>query len=262
VRTSVLFALWRSDYLRLVRSTFATTPFYREHWALHGRTDPVVVPGKEGTGGGAVPTGSVLRRMADLVPLSGGRSDVDPWRGLGSVLASCVALPAGTLVALFDGSGSRPPADLPRGVRGCVLDPDTLPADDSLAAFSELTGFLRRGGPVLATGIQKDLTQVTAALPDGLGDRLCRIPRRELDQLDSGPFGILADDTLGVLAGLRECGRWHVDWPRVYARNTPAGLAFSLLRQRSPRLVDVLPAGGVPGEVAPCPRHRTPVLLT
>jgi hypothetical protein len=262
VRTSVLFALWRSDYLRLVRSTFATTPFYREHWAFHGRTDPVVVPGKEGAGGGAVPTGSVLRRMADLVPLSGGQSDVDPWRGLGSVLASCVPVSTGTLVAVLDGSGPQPPTDLPRGVRGCVLDPATLPADDSLAAFSELTGFLRRGAPVVATGTQKELAQVSAALPDGLGDRPRRIPRRELDQLDSGPFGILADDTLGVLAGLRECGRWHVDWRRVYVRSTSAGLAFSLLQQKSPRMVDLLPAGGVPGEVAPCPRHRTPVLLT
>lgn len=73
--------------------------------------------------------------------------------------------------------------------------------------------------------------------------------------------GVLHDPVLGYLGGYRGCGRWHLDWRRVYVRATPAGLAFTLLRQRSPRLVDVLVDGGVPGTVATCPRHRTPVLL-
>lgn len=134
---------WRADYLRVVRSTFRTVPFYRERWALDGRTDPVVVPGRTGTDGGAVPIAEAVRRAADLVPLPGG-SDAKP--------------------------------------------------------------------------------------------------------------------ALGVLGGPRSCGHWHLDWRRVYARETPAGLAFTLLRQRSPRLVDIIPAEPVGSRLGVCPRHGTPVV--
>jgi hypothetical protein len=67
---------------------------------------------------------------------------------------------------------------------------------------------------------------------------------------------------LGYLGAFGECGRWHLDWPRVYARETDAGLAFTLLRQDSPRFVDVLVGAGVRGRVRPCPRHGTPVVHT
>jgi hypothetical protein len=136
--------LWRTDYLRVVRSTFRTVPFYRERWALDGRTDPVVVPGKTGIHGGAVPIADAIRRAADLVPLAGG-------------------------------------------------DPGTVP-------------------------------------------------------------------TLGFLGRPGSCGRWHLDWLRVYARETEAGLAFTLLRQRSPRLVDILAAEPVGFRLGICPRHGTPVV--
>jgi hypothetical protein len=63
--------------------------------------------------------------------------------------------------------------------------------------------------------------------------------------------------TLDDLAVLRDCGLWHLDWRRVYARNTPDGVAVSLLRQRSPRLVDIVVTPGQRRMVT-CPRHRTP----
>jgi hypothetical protein len=135
--------LWRAAYLWLVASSFRTVPFYRERWALDGRTDPVVVPGKTGTNGGAISPEEALRRVADLVPLSGGSRDV-----------------------------------------GALLD------------FASL------------------------------GETL-------------------------------SCDRWHLNWTRVYVRETPMGLAFSLLRQRSPRLVDIVLT---PGSLGLCPRHGTPVV--
>ena len=146
--------LWKAAYVRLVRSSFATVPFYREHWALNGRTDPILVPGREGVNGGAVPAETLAARLGDLVPLKGGLRVVEPLR-------------------------------------------------------------------------------------------------------DNGP-DLLTDELLGVLARRRDCGHWHVDWTTVYVRSTPAGLAFSLLRQRSPRLVDVLPAGGLAGDVE---WHRGPVVV-
>jgi len=105
-----------------------------------------------------------------------------------------------------------------------------------------------------------DLAELVATLPDDLAVRLDVVARRELSELDGGPNGLLYDRTLGYLGGLRDCGRWHLDWRRVHARETDAGLAVTLLRQRSPRFVDILVGGGVFASVARCPRHGTPVV--
>lgn len=251
-------AVWRAAYLRAVRSAFATVPFYRERWALDGREDPVLVPGRTGTDGGAVPLAEALHQLVDLVPLAGGPQWADPGRGLGRVLRTARPPGRGGVVVLFGPDGLRPPADLPRGVRGCVADPDA-PAAPVLA---ELTSVLRRGHRVLAVGDDKAITTFTAAVPDELAHRVEAVPHRELDSLDAGPYGVLHDPALGYLGAFAGCGRWHLDWPHVYARPTSGGLAFTLLRQGSPRFVDVIPAGGVRGEIAPCPRHGTPVVLT
>ncbi|MPZ82682.1 MAG: hypothetical protein GEV28_20680 [Actinophytocola sp.] len=252
-------AWWHAAYRRVVRSSFATVPLYRERWALDGRTDPVLVAGRAGFDGGAVSSVEIAGRMADLVPIGGGEAEVDRLRGLGFVLP-----PLGdeALVVVLDTTGPRPPADLPRGVRGCVLDPDRLRSDGVSSAVAAVTSRLRRGGPVLAVGSDKHLARLVETLPAEDAVALDRLPVGELDQLDAGPFGVLHDQTLGFLGSFGECGRWHVDWRRVHVRETAAGLAFTLLRQRSPRLVDVLVGGGVRGRVGPCPRHATPVLLT
>ena len=254
--------LWLAAYRRVVASSFRTVPLYRERWALGGRTDPVVVPGRTGVHGGAIPAEEALRRLADLVPLGGGDHGLDPMRGLGPVLASGPRLPAGALVAVLAPAGHRPPADLPARVRVCVLDPSSLAGQQASPALIELSNTLRRAGTVLATGRDKALAQLLTALPDELAARLDIAPVRELDELDGGPSGLLHDQALGFLGTLRHCGRWHLDWPRVYARPTSAGLAFTLLRQRSPRMVDILLAAGVAGAVAPCPRHGTPVVIS
>jgi hypothetical protein len=159
---------------------------------------------------------------------------------------------------VLDPRAGRPPADLAAGVRGCVLDPDTL-TETALAA---LVTTLRGNGNVVAVGQDKAIGAFTAALPPELVHRVAVVPHRELDSLDNGPFGVLHDPLLGYLGAFAECGRWHLDWTRVYARSTSAGLVFTLLRQPSPRLVDVVVAGGVHGTIASCPRHGTPVVLT
>lgn len=251
-------AAWRAAYRRSVRSAFATVPFYRERWALDGRTDPVLVPGRTGTDSGAAPLAEAVHKIVDLVPLAGGTQRIEPSRGLGPVLRKARSVSGDALVVVLGGDGVRPPSDLPRGVRCCVVDPD-VPAPGVLA---EVSSALRRGRRVLAVGDDKQLTVFAAALPEDRAYRVESVPRRELDTMDSGPYGVLHDPVLGYLGAIEECGRWHLDWPRVYARPTTGGLAFTLLRQDSPRFVDVLPAGGVRGEIAPCPRHGTPVVLT
>jgi hypothetical protein len=246
-------------YRHVVRSSFATVPFYRHRWATHGRTDPTLVPGRTGAHGGAVLPTDLEAALVDLVPLAGGAREPDPTRGLGVVLGP---LRPGTLVAVLGRAGTRPPTDLPRGVRGCVLEPDSVAADGASTALAELTAALARGGSVLAAGTDKDLARLAGLLPAELSPLFGRRPVRELDQLDGGPYGLLHDRLLGYLGAFGQCGRWHVDWTRVYVRETAAGLAFTLLRQDSPRFVDVLVANGVRGRVVPCPRHRTPVVLT
>ncbi len=252
-------AWWRAAYRRAVHGSFATVPLYRERWALDGRTDPVLVPGRLGRDGGAVGSAEVARRVADLVPIGGGERVLDPVRGLGSVLPP---LGEDALVVVLDTASARPPADLPPGARGCVLDPERLPTDPDSSAVAEVVRRLRHGGTVLAVGSDKHLARLVETLPERDAVALRRVPVRALDQLDTGPHGVLHDPLLGYLASFRECGRWHVDWRRVYVRETTAGLAFTLLRQRSPRLVDVLACGGVPGTVSFCVRHQTPVVQT
>ncbi|MGW5719706.1 hypothetical protein ACWEVP_26315 [Amycolatopsis sp. NPDC003865] len=237
-----------------MRSAFATVPFYRERWALDGREDPVVVPGRTGTNGGAVPLAEAVHHLVDLVPLAGGAPRTEPARGLGRVLRTARQPRPGDLVVLLGPDDLRPPADLLKGVRGCVADPDA-PDAPGASVLREVTAVLDRGHRVLAVGDDKAIAAFT-------GDsRVEAVPHRELDSLDAGPYGVLHDPVLGYLGAFGACGRWHLDWPHVYARETAGGLAFTLLRQASPRFVDVIPAGGVRGEIAPCPRHGSPVVL-
>ncbi|MBE1500212.1 hypothetical protein H4696_007312 [Amycolatopsis lexingtonensis] len=243
--------VWRAAYVRAVRSAFATVPFYRERWALDGREDPVVVPGRTGTNGGAAPLAEAVHKLVDLVPLAGGARRPEPARGLGRVLRTARRPGPGSLVVLLGPDDLRPPTDLPKGVRGCVADPDA----PSASVLREVAAVLDRGRRVLAVGDDKAIAAFTE------DHRVEAVPHRELDSLDAGPYGVLHDPVLGYLGALGGCGRWHLDWPHVYARETAAGLAFTLLRQASPRFVDVVPAGGVPGEIAFCPRHGTPVVL-
>lgn len=250
---------WRRAYRRVVRSAFDTVPFYRERWALDGRTDPTLVPGRTGSLDGATDPETLRRTVVDLVPLSGGSTRFDPVRGLGRVLPRARGPRAGTLVVVVDGHACAPPADLPRGLRGCVVDPDFLGDPDS-AVLVEVTNALHRGAPVLAVGGDKELARLSAALPESLARRLDRLPRRTLSELDAGPYGVLHDPLLGYLGAFGECGRWHLDTRNVYARPTRGGLAVTLLNQRSPVLVDVLVDGGVRASVDTCPRHGTPVV--
>ncbi|MFI7672469.1 hypothetical protein [Actinophytocola sp. NPDC049390] len=234
---------------------FRSVPLYRERWALSGRTDPVVVPGRPGIHSGAIKKEDVLRRLVDLVPLAGGTESVDPQRGLGAALSVRFPLRRGAFVTVLDKTDVLPPSDLPRGVTGCVLD---LPSGPAESAWLALTAALRRGVPVIAVGVDKRLAELAAELPEELAVRLDAVPVRTMRELDAGPYGLLHDPLLGYLGSLRQCGRWHLDWRRVYARETDAGIAMTVLSQRSPALVDILVG---PGSLDRCPRHGTPVVL-
>ena len=242
-----------------MRSSFATVPFYRAQWALDGRTEPVLVPGRTGTRDGATPSAIARRNVIDLVPLAGGDAELDPCRGLGAVLTTSAGLGAGDLVVVLDPAAKHAPSDLPDGARGALLDPDH--AGDEPATFTAMVNAARGGGRVLVVGTDKELALLDAALPPDVAPRLTRIPRRELDQLDTGPYGVLHDPALGYYGAIGECGRWHPHEATVLVRETRCGLAFSLPKQHSPRLVDILPAAGDQAELGRCPRHGTETLV-
>jgi hypothetical protein len=246
---------WRMAYRRKVAAAFRSVPLYRERWALSGRTDPVLVSGRIGAHSGAIQKADALRRLVDLVPLAGGTALVETLRGLGPALDARFSFRGKGFVTVLYKPDVLPPSDLPRGVTGCVLDLGAGPAG---SAWRALTVALGRDMPVIAVGADKELTALVAELPEELAIRLDVVPMRTVDELDGGPYGVLHDSLLGYLGSLRQCGRWHLDWRRVYARETDAGLAVTLLGQESPCLVDVLAGHATLGR---CPRHGTPVVL-
>lgn len=252
---------WHAAYLRGVSSAFATVPLYRETWALRGRTDPVLVPGKTGSNGGALPADEVRRRLVDTAPLAGGSTEPDATRGLAGLLSGATGRHPHRLVVVVDADVTRPPSGLPRGSRGCVLHPDAATSAGGEPVVREVIDTLRRGERVLTIGEDKNIDALRSALPAGLGPP-DRVAHHRIDRLPDGPFGLLHDPLLGYLGTVRDCGRWHVDQRRVYVRETSGGLSFTVLGRTSPRLVDVLIGGGVPGEVHSCPRHGSPVIET
>jgi len=83
-------------------------------------------------------------------------------------------------------------------------------------------------------------------------------PRRGLP-VTARVGAVAHDPLLGYLAVFGMCGRWHVAVPDFHAREVPGGVAFTALRSRPFRLVDVqFPA---PVGLDDCPEHRTPVLV-
>lgn len=71
---------------------------------------------------------------------------------------------------------------------------------------------------------------------------------------------LLRDPMLGYLGVVGDCGFSHLPWREVYARSMERGVAMTLLRQKSPRLVDVLLPNSAGVAVSVCVRHGCPVL--
>ena len=236
---------WRRAHRRLVHDTFRTVPFYREAWALHGA--------------GPVTGDDVRRRREDLVPLHGGSAVIDRDRGVEVVAVSGRAGVDAVLVV--SRSAPSPVRRMPGGPRRVWLPP--AGADDPAAGrLVDVVAGVRAGRRFVAVGAAGDLAALRTRLP---ADARAGLPAVAVVATDDeepapAPGALLRDPVLGFLATAAACGLWHLDWRRVHARQSGAGVAVSLLRQRSPRLVDVLLAGPARWTVATCARHGTPVL--
>ncbi len=79
---------------------------------------------------------------------------------------------------------------------------------------------------------------------------------------DATPGATAYDRLLGYVAVFGTCGQWHVAVPDFYVREAPGGVAFTALRRRDLRLIDIQLGTHVAVRLDSCPRHGTPVLRT
>lgn len=72
---------------------------------------------------------------------------------------------------------------------------------------------------------------------------------------------LLFEPALGYLGAVRpECGRFHLDPARVFARDRDGRVTLSLLQSRRPTLLDIVPPGADRVALGRCDRHGTATL--
>ncbi len=252
-------------YLRAARRAFATVPFYREQWATAGEVLDEPRP---------TPTTELPDPPHTLCPFSrpwSAAREPSLWTPDVTALIRALRLTDchdGTAVLEVRGSLLDRPV-LPRSGRPrrrasyrVLLGPHAMVAspqrrrelnDAVLAEVAGLAGWVV-GGP-----------DELAGLPEAVGDELRPVHRLSVGRVaeadpDTTPT-LLHDATLGYVGALvPDCGRFHLDWRRVYARDRGGVLTFSLLHRRRPTLLALVPPGAEAITVAPCSRHTTPVL--
>lgn len=250
-------------YRRAVHRAFATVTFYREQLAESGELLPHPRP---------TPVSELPDPPHTLVPFArpwSARYEPSLWTPRLRPLAAALRL-AGcrdrrpvleVRPAVWD--GTRLPGGWPRR-RYAVL----LPATAQVASADRRTELNRAalavadGGAAWVVGGPDEL----ADLPEQPVLRpVVRIPVGALagptdDPVGSGP-AVLHEPRLGYLgARVPGCGRWHLDWRRVHARDRDGRLTLSRLDQRRPTLLELVVPEAERVTVDHCPVHRTPVL--
>jgi hypothetical protein len=104
-----------------------------------------------------------------------------------------------------------------------------------------------------------------AALAGAAGERLRPVHRVPVAAVASGPTegkpALLYEPMLGYLGALvPQCRQFHLDTPRVYARERDGTLTISLPRSRRPTLLEIVPPGAGAVVVSRCGRDGLPVL--
>lgn len=253
-------------YRHAVRRAFATVTFYREQCAEAGRML-------------AEPRPTPLADLPDpphaLCPFA------RPWSAAEPPLWG--SRPVGLARALrLAGCGAGIPV---LEVRDALLDLDHLPGVGplrgrryavllssrarvaSLERRAELTaaalGVAATAGVALVVGTPEELAGIPDE-PSGLTglEPVWRVPVSAVAV--ARPVGqpvLLHEPRLGYLGALVPgCGSFHLDWRRVHARDRDGALALSLIRQRRPTLLDIMPSGADAVTVDECSRHGSPVL--
>jgi hypothetical protein len=262
---------WRADrdrrrYRRAVRRAFATVTFYREQCAAAGRLLAEPVP---------TPAGALPEPPHTLCPFarpwSAGR-EPSLWTPAPRPLARALWL-AGcrdrspvleVREALLDRTRLARRSRLRRPVRyGVLLSPTALvTSPEHRAALNRAAAVVAAAGTGWLVASPAEL----AAEPAAGGGRLRPVHRLPVAAAaQPGPVGtptVLHEPRLGYLGAYRpSCGRFHLDTPRVYARDRDGQVSLSLPGSRRPTLLDIVPAGADQVTLGRCEQHRTAVLL-
>lgn len=250
----------RRQYQRAVRRAFAQVTFYREQCAAAGRllTEPVPTPAD------ALP-----QPPHTLCPFA------QPWSPEREPSLWTPTLRPLARALWLAGCRERLPV---LEVRQALLDRDRLPRRHRLrptayrvllsptavvSADAHRAALNQHALAVGAAWVVGSPDELAAAVP--AGDRFRPVHRLPVAAVTGTAATdvpvVLYEPMLGYLgARVPQCRQFHLDAPRVYARERDGTVSFSLPRSRRPTMLDIVPAGADRVTVQPCPRHGTPTL--
>jgi hypothetical protein len=255
-------------YRRAARRAFARVTFYREQCAAAGRLldepDPTAVtdlPDPPHTLCPFARPWSAEREPSlwtpSLVPLAralrtaGCRAAV-PVLEVRDALLDYDRLPR-------RGPGRRQPYRVLLSAAAVVASPQRrTDLHQEALAVAETAG----SGWVVGTPSEiADVTTVTAGTA-GLLRPVYRVPVATIAAGVPADAPVVVCEPLLGYVGARhpDCGQFHLDSPRVFARERNGLLTLSFPRSRRPTLLDIVPTGGDSVTVSDCPRHGVPVL--
>jgi hypothetical protein len=240
-----------SSYRRVAARAFRRVPFYREQWAVAGRTleDPEPVPAD-----------ALTDQLFRLCPLGRPwRPGAEPslWIEDRTALRQAVRMVSDVRTVLEVRSSFLDRTSLGRGVRyAVVLPPGADTVDEERRRTLNRRAETLPGGSVLI-GSPRELAAV--------GDEIAGAPVPRLSlraALDGDAVALVHDRRLGYYAARRpSCGRLHLLWRRFHLRLDDEGTPMITdLHRTRPTLVNIVPAGAPPISAGHCPDHDGPVL--
>lgn len=250
-------------YRRAVRWAFARVPFYRDQCAVAGQLLSEPEP---------TPLASVPQPPHTLCPFS------RPWRpDREPSLWTPDLRPLARSLAMAGCRDRRPVLEVRESLldhtrirRGPAAAPYRvlLSATAAVASDEHRERLNREALSVVPPGGTAWLVAGPAELatvPGASDPRLRPVRRLPVAAVADGdlPDGpaVLYEPMLGYLgAVVPDCGRAHLDTPRVYARRRGQAVTFSLPYSRRPLLLDLVPPGADRVALERCPRHGTTVL--
>jgi hypothetical protein len=253
-------------YRRATRRAFARVTFYREQCAAAGRLLDEPEP---------TPVTALPQPPHTLCPFA------RPWSAEREPSLWTPSLaPLAAALRIAGCRGSAPVLE----VRDALLDHDRLPRRYGLGRRPAYRVLLSGAATVASPQRRDDLNREAltvaqtagsgwvvvdpAALADlpevasGLLRPVHRVPVAAVAaQASSDSPVLLYEPPLGYLGGRDpNCGHFHLDSPRVFARERNGLLTLSFPRSRRPTLLDIVPTGGDTVTAGRCPHHGVPVL--
>jgi hypothetical protein len=247
---------WERARRAAVEQAFATVPYYREMWAeTNSRLlEPTPTSGAD--------LDSLLPRLYPFGEPYEYRRETPPWLGEPAELFEALQATGGY-------RGERPLFE----VRDALLDWNRIGPRKGryhvvLSALAEVADPAVREAGVRALmaapepALLGTSEQIAALGPAVSKARVfIRTSPGDLDRAGDGAT-VLHDAHLGYLGARHQaCGQVHVNWRRLYVRQAPDGLLFTVLRRRRPTLVNVVVPGTAHLMLGRCRIHHSPVIL-